>query len=723
MYKNIQSVINEIKFKYKLISLLTYLMPVLIAALWAIYNQLSENIMIKKSYKNIIEKETQKLNRDLGYELQSLQLIYKKIINKKIEKKENINKWNTQNFNDSYITSTTEKINPYQVNKLQIITKTNPKHKKKSIENLKLLAKFLVEIYKNSNHIKYISFFNETGFTNQPTINFSNSSSLQQQNILNIDKNLLKDNCAKINNFNWKINMNNDQNKIVIYKGLFIHGYCEGVLAVELDLESQIQRIKDYAEVIGKGYFKENKQQQFANQNIINIEVNDEDIDSRKYSSIYKIKLQNSNWFFIYKQLTNFSITRQDKTGLLIRFLQILFALSIIIYLSNKLLYEFFNKKIFELLVHLTRDHTSITSPIQKSKTWKKLFDTVTYILLQNKKVKNNKIKTQQKPTTIIKNDNFVINNTNEKNLIDKPKNISKINLSIFFEEIITASRKIISQNNKQKQIRLTPITENKSLISAYVDINILQETLSILIKKAIEKTKNGNIEIGYKELTANKNFTSVKFWIKDKSIGIEKESQIKLAQNIADKNINSILEEYRYLIKCQIMLEQIKSKIEFKSQISSGNYFYFTVKMKIKERKKYINNRNLSYFNDKKIILFDNNNKDKQIKSIMKSLCVDTYEARSKYDFADKLSCKSYQIIMINQHALQKDRDILEKIINHQTIDEIDIFIIHEEHQITNTSYRKRNIRYVNVHKPVTIYKFLKIIEKINETRTQEVI
>ena len=48
--------------------------------------------------------------------------------------------------------------------------------------------------------------------------------------------------------------------------------------------------------------------------------------------------------------------------------------------------------------------------------------------------------------------------------------------------------------------------------------------------------------------------------------------------------------------------------------------------------------------------------------------------------------------------------------------------FIIHEEHQITNTSYRKRNIRYINIHKPVTIYKFLKIIEKINETKTQEV-
>ncbi|MFA8301363.1 MAG: sensor histidine kinase [Hyphomicrobiales bacterium] len=291
---------------------------------------------------------------------------------------------------------------------------------------------------------------------------------------------------------------------------------------------------------------------------------------------------------------------------------------------------------------------------------------------------------------------------------------IKKSNIS--FDEISSEVSSIFNDERSKVRNFKSKITFNKQVdihnLEIHTDIDKLFQILKQLIENAFKFSSNGNIEFGYR---VNDNY-SVKFWIKDEGIGIEKSFQYLIFNSFTQLD-SSLNRQYGgvglglSIVKGLVKL--LGGNIGVNSAPKKGSEFYFILPdcvqhLEMNNNKYYVDNK----WKEKTICIIDQSKIDTTIyKELLKetNLSIDCGFDISEF-FIKKYLRGEYDLIIIDKELFDAfNQLIIEK---KQVIKEVPIFLQIPFSMYQNNNYKNENIKEI-ISKPINKNLLIKKLKK----------
>jgi CheY-like chemotaxis protein len=162
-----------------------------------------------------------------------------------------------------------------------------------------------------------------------------------------------------------------------------------------------------------------------------------------------------------------------------------------------------------------------------------------------------------------------------------------KFNIYDEVNAIFSSSNMLLNKKNNQISFRIDPNTP-EFLIG---DNSRLAQILINLLDNSLKFTNEGTVSLSIDLIKNDKNFSYIKFEVKDTGIGIAPENQKLIFDNFVQlKNQNMPYQGSGIgLSIVHYLIEMFESKIEIDSDLGKGCSFYFTLKFKNPSNQEYL--------------------------------------------------------------------------------------------------------------------------------------
>ena len=224
-----------------------------------------------------------------------------------------------------------------------------------------------------------------------------------------------------------------------------------------------------------------------------------------------------------------------------------------------------------------------------------------------------------------------------------------KFNIYDEVNAIFSSSNMLLNKKNNQISFRIDPNTP-EFLIG---DNSRLAQILINLLDNSLKFTNEGTVSLSIDLIKNDKDFSYLKFEVKDTGIGIAPENQKLIFDNFVQlKNQNMPYQGSGIgLSIVHYLIEMFESKIEIDSDLGKGCAFYFTIKFKNPSNQEYLVDEIFDIpelLQPINVLLIEDNKINQMVtqKSLMKLNC-NVEAVGSGLDALDLLSYATFDLIL----------------------------------------------------------------------------